>query len=401
MQQHILIIGAGFGGLWSALSAARLLDLHGNRQIAITLLAPQAALQVRPRFYEANPASLSAPLEALFDAVGVNFVQGLAVAIDSLDQHVRYRDARGVEAELRYDRLILAAGSQVNRPALPGIEEFAFDVDRLDSAVELERHLHRLRELPDSPARNTLVVAGGGFTGIETATELPARLKAILGEDTQVQVVVVDTGSRIGEALGSEIAPLVAQASEQLGIHWRLGLPVVAVDAGGVTLQDGSRIPTKTLVWTVGVNASPLTRQIEGERDRQGRLHVDSRLKVVGQSAVFATGDTAYAALDDQGNHALMSCQHAIALGRYAGHNAVADLLGLPPLPYRQPKYVTCLDLGGYGAVFSEGWERKVLLTGADGKQLKTQINTQWIYPPAADRASALAAADPLIPVVA
>ena len=71
------------------------------------------------------------------------------------------------------------------------------------------------------------------------------------------------------------------------------------------------------------------------------------------------------------------------------------------PPPYSQVKYVTCLDLGAWGAVYTEGWDRKVLLTGAEGKALKTQINTQWIYPPAAHRESALAAADPMIPVVA
>ena len=140
-------------------------------------------------------------------------------------------------------------------------------------------------------------------------------------------------------------------------------------------------------------------------RDRNeyafGRLHVDRNLKVLGQDAIYATGDTAYAAVDELGNHALMTCQHAIALGRSSGNNAAADLLGVEPIPYSQPKYVTCLDLGAWGAVFTEGWERKMVLTGKEGKELKTQINTQWIYPPEAKREIALAAADPLIPVVA
>lgn len=96
-----------------------------------------------------------------------------------------------------------------------------------------------------------------------------------------------------------------------------------------------------------------------------------------------------------------MTCQHAIALGRSAGNNAAAQLLGVAPVPYRQSKYVTCLDLGAWGAVFTEGWDRQVKLVRQEGKALKTQINTQWIYPPIADRAVALAAADPLIPVVA
>ena len=169
----------------------------------------------------------------------------------------------------------------------------------------------------------------------------------------------------------------------------------------GVQLDNGERIEASTVVWTVGVKASPLTQQVDGERDAFGRLHVDRNLKVLGQDAIYATGDTAYAAVDDLGNHALMTCQHAIALGRSSGNNAVADLLGVEPIPYSQPKYVTCLDLGAWGAVFTEGWERKVVLTGKEGKELKMQINTQWIYPPVANRDTALAAADPLIPVVA
>jgi NADH dehydrogenase len=153
------------------------------------------------------------------------------------------------------------------------------------------------------------------------------------------------------------------------------------------------------VIWTVGFRASPLTQQIPGTRDRQGRLHVDANLKVLGQTDIFATGDVAYAATDTLGNYAAMSCQHAIALGRYAGNNVAADLLGVAPMAYSQPKYVTCLDLGAWGAVYTEGWDRQLKLVGQEAKELKTQINTVWIYPPAADRATALAAADPLIPV--
>ena len=116
---------------------------------------------------------------------------------------------------------------------------------------------------------------------------------------------------------------------------------------------------------------------------------------------VFATGDCAYAATDNEGNYASMSCQHAMNLGRSAGHNVAADLIGDDFIPYSQPAYVTCLDLGSWGAVYTEGWDRQVKLTGATGKALKTQINTQWIYPPAGDRAELLALADPRRIVVA
>lgn len=401
MQQRILIIGAGFGGLWSALSAQRLLDLHKRTDVAVTLLAPQAELRIRPRFYEPDLSTCSAPLGELFDAVGVDFVRGSATGIDSQARRVTYVNGSGQAGELHYDRLILATGSEVARPASAGIDRHTFDVDSLESALKLEAHLLGLAALADSPARNTVVVVGGGLTGIEGATEMPARLRAILGEDAAVRVIVIDPGQRVGAAFGDGVAEVVARASDSLGIEWRLGEQVAAVDEGGVTLGSGERIEALTVIWSAGMKASPLTAQIDAPRDGRGRLHVDRNLKVLGQERIYASGDTAYAASDDIGNFALMSCQHAIALGRSAGNNAAADLLGVAPIPYSQPKYVTCVDLGAWGAVYSEGWDRKVVLVGDEAKQLKMQINTQWIYPPAADRAQALAAADPLIPVVA
>ncbi|WP_323151493.1 NAD(P)/FAD-dependent oxidoreductase [Pseudomonas glycinae] len=399
MKQHILVIGAGFGGVWSALSAARLLDQHDRNDVQITVLAPQAELRIRPRFYEPDVHNMKAPLGELFDAVGVKFVKGIADSIDTAGKQVIYSDAFGTQSTLSYDRLVLAAGSRVIRPPLKGMIEHAFDVDQIEEAARLEAHIKSLKDQLSSAARNTVVVAGGGFTGIETATEMPARLRAALGDDAPIRVIVVDRAPQIAATLGDGIRPSIVEASRELGIEWVVDASVASVDAGGVTLADGKRIESNTVIWTVGFRASPLTEQIPGSRDPQGRLHVDGHLKVLGHVDVFAAGDVAYAATDDLGNYAAMSCQHAISLGRYAGNNVAADLIGVAPITYRQPKYVTCLDLGAWGAVFTEGWDRQLKLVGQEAKDLKTQINTVWIYPPAADRATALAAADPLIPV--
>jgi NADH dehydrogenase len=399
MKQHILVIGAGFGGMWTALSATRLFDLHDHDGVEVTVLAPQAELRVRPRFYEPNAHQLAAPIGELFDAVGVKFIKGSAETIDVQQKRVGYTDASGTAQTCSYDKLVLATGSRLALPDTPGVAEHAFDVDQIEQAVRLENHLKSLVNLPASKSRNTVVVAGGGFTGIETATEMPARLRAILGEAADIEVIVVDRGEKVGASMGAEISHKIAEASTELGVKWRLKSSVVAVDEKGVTLADGQRIDAKTVVWSTGVRASSLTEQIPAERDAMGRLHVDSHLKVIGQDDIFATGDVAYAASDDIGNHALMTCQHAISLGRHAGNNVAAQILGVDPTPYSQPKYVTCLDLGAWGAVYTEGWDRQVKLVKQEAKDLKTQINTVWIYPPAADRVTALAAADPMIPV--
>ncbi|MNF25682.1 NADH dehydrogenase-like protein [compost metagenome] len=297
-----------------------------------------------------------------------------------------------------YDKLVLATGSRLAMSNTPGVAEYAFDVDQIEQAIKLEKHLKALADQPASKARNTVVIAGGGFTGIETATEMPARLRAIMGEQADINVIIVDRGEKIGASQGESIGQSIAQACDELGVQWHLKASVVAVDENGVTLSDGHRIDARTVVWTTGVRASSLTEQIPAERDALGRLHVDANLKVIGQPDIFATGDVAYAATDDLGNHALMTCQHAISLGRHAGNNVAAQLLGVEAKPYSQPKYVTCLDLGAWGAVFTEGWDRQVKLIKEEGKALKTQINTVWIYPPAANRETALASADPMIP---
>ncbi|MVW86178.1 NAD(P)/FAD-dependent oxidoreductase [Pseudomonas sp. PB101] len=399
MKQHILVIGAGFGGMWTALSATRLFDIHAHNDVEVTVLAPQAELRVRPRFYEPNAHQLAAPIGELFEAVGVKFIKGAAQTINVEHKQVGYVDAAGARQVCSYDKLVLATGSRLASPNTPGVAEHAFDVDQIEQAVRLENHLKALASQPDSVARNTVVVAGGGFTGIETATEMPTRLRAILGDRADINVIIVDRGDKVGGSMGEEIAQSIAEASVATGVKWHLKVSVVSVDADGVTLSDGTRIDARTVVWTTGVRASSLTEQIPAERDHLGRLHVDAHLKVLGQDDIFATGDVACAASDEIGNYALMTCQHAIVLGRHAGNNVAAQILGVDPTPYSQPKYVTCLDLGAWGAVYTEGWDRQVKLVKEEAKALKTQINTQWIYPPAADRNAAWAAADPLIPI--
>ena len=95
-----------------------------------------------------------------------------------------------------------------------------------------------------------------------------------------------------------------------------------------------------------------------------------------------------------------MSCQHATRMGAFAGNNAAAELLGVPTRPYHQKAYVTCLDLGEAGALFTRGWERKVEMVGDVAKKTKQEINTVWIYPPAADREAVFAIANPDFVVV-
>ncbi|RTE94042.1 NAD(P)/FAD-dependent oxidoreductase [Bradyrhizobium sp. LVM 105] len=394
---RIVIIGAGFAGMYAALSAARLRDIQGAPpdELEIALVAPEPTLVVRPRLYEPNPETLTAPLQDVLEAIDVVYIRGHAETIDTKSRIVEVAAAEGTRKMLSYDRLVVATGSRLFRPNVPGLAEHGFSVDQLDDAIALDRHLHGLLNRPASKARNTVVVAGGGFTGIEAATELPSRLRKILGKDAQLRVVIVDRNETIAPDMGAGSRPIIEEALRKLGIETRLGVGVASLDKSGVTLSNGEQIECETVIWAAGMRAAPLTAQIPAERDQFGRLLVDRELRVPSASGVFATGDAARAACDDVGNYALMSCQHATRMGAFAGNNAAAELLGVPTRPYHQKAYVTCLDLGEAGALFTRGWERTVEMVGDVAKKTKQEINTVWIYPPKAERAAALASADP------
>jgi NADH dehydrogenase len=298
---------------------------------------------------------------------------------------------------LSYDRLILASGSRLARPRIPGLADHAFSIDQLDEAAAFEAHLHSLAARPDSAARNTAIVVGGGFTGIEIASELPARLRSILGDGAAIRVVMIEQADVVGPELGAGPRPVITQALASQGIECLLGTSVTQIDAGGVRTTAGERIDGLSVLWTGGMRASELTAKLPGERDSLGRLRVDRHLRLPAAPEIFAAGDTACAATDNRGNHSLMSCQHALVLGRFAGNNAAADLIGLELLPYTQERYATCLDLGPWGSVVTAGWERAVELAGPAAKERKRYINSVLISPPPPVREEALAAADPTV----
>jgi NADH:ubiquinone reductase (H+-translocating) len=391
MSKNIVIVGSGFAGMMAALGASRLRHEKGisPEDLAITVVSPAPELVIRPRLYEPHPEQMVAPLGELFAATDIDHRQGSVESIDNAASTVTLAGADGVRAVLAYDRLVLAAGSDGFAPPIPGLAEHGFAATQLAEAVALDRHLHALAAKPASKARNTVVVGGAGFTGLEVATEMPARLRGILGEDADIRVVIVDRSEHVAAAMGADPRPFIEERLRALGIETILNVGIAGLDEKGVTLGDGRHIESATVIWSGGMRASSLTAQLPAERDNLGRIVVEPDLRVPGAPSVFATGDTAKARSDTAGNYAAMSCQHARRLGAFAGHNAAADLLGEATLPYDQPAYVTCLDLGPDTAIFTRGWDSQVQLSGTDAKAVKKEINEVWIYPPAADRVAA------------
>lgn len=389
----VVVIGSGFAGLWAALGAARRLDdlAVPPGTVDITVLSAKPFHDIRVRNYEADLSDSRIPLADLLDPVGVAYI---ATEVTAIDNDTRTVTAAG-GATYGYDRLVLASGSQLVKPAVEGLREFGFDVDTHDGAVALQQHLRELAAGQVTPASATVVVVGAGLTGIETACELPNRLHALFSRHRITGRVVLIDRSEVGSDMGASARPVIEKALSDNGIETRTGVRVTAVSERGVLLSSGERLEAATVVWCAGMRASPLTEQLPVVRDSAGRVPVDDYLRVVGIPAVFAAGDVAAARMDDE-HLSVMSCQHGRPMGRYAGYNVVSDLLGEPMLALRIPWYVTVLDLGSAGAVYTEGWQRTVVSQGMQAKATKQIINTRRIYPPlTGNRADLLAAAAP------
>ena len=392
----VVVIGSGFAGLWAALGAARRLDELGvpAGSVDVTVLSAKPFHDIRVRNYEADLSACRISLAELLDPVGVAHIATEVTAIHP-DTRV-LTTSSGVT--YGYDRLVLASGSHVVTPAIPGLREFGFDIDTYDGALRLQHHMRRLADGAAEmlqPGASTVVVVGAGLTGIEAACELPNRLRALFTDDGVTPRVVLVDHTGVGSDMGASARPMIEQALSDNGVEIRTAVSVTEVSTHGVSLSSGERLTAATVVWCAGMRASSLTEQIPAARDRLGRVPVDDHLRVIGVPSMFAAGDVAAARMDDE-HLSVMSCQHGRPMGRFAGYNVVSDLLGEPMLPLRIPWYVTVLDLGPAGAVYTEGWDRMVVASGAQAKAAKQTINTRRIYPPlTGQRADLLAAAAP------
>jgi NADH:ubiquinone reductase (H+-translocating) len=397
--KRIVVIGAGFAGLWSALGAARKLDELGvpAREAEVVAINGTPYHSIRVRNYEQPLDATLVPLADVLEPAGVRSIQGIARSIDLPNRRVEI-EADAQSQWLTYDRLILAAGSQLARPAIAGLSEFAFDVDTYAGATRLHNHLLQLARMPGPAERLSVVVVGAGLTGIELAAEMPARLRSLFGENARdgIRVVLADRSAKIGQAMGGA-QPVIEAALLAQGVELRPGVSLEAVTRDGIQLTGGEHIAANTVVWCGGMRASPLAAQFPVTADSFGRVPVDAFLRVESVPGVFAAGDCARILIDGE-RPSVMSCQHARPMGRFAGHNAVSDLFGVEMLPLRIDWYTTILDLGPWGAVYTEGWERRLASQGAPAKATKHTINCERIYPPRTkQRDDMLQAAAPVI----
>ncbi|KAI2814140.1 hypothetical protein CBS115989_8764 [Aspergillus niger] len=290
MPSKIVIIGAGFAGVCSALSAKRVVDSKNmENDIEILAIAPEPVLVMRPRLYESKASSMVHPLETVFLEASIRFLPGFVKAIHTKSHTVDVRCIPGGELTINYDRLVRAAGSSIVRPqGVSGLRQHAFDIDSLDSAAKLESHIEGLASRPTSPGRDTVVA----------------------------RVILVGNADDIASSFGDGPRSTIANALNDLRVETKLGSGVKAVDAEGITLTSGEYIRTITAIWTVGVQATPLTQQIPGPKDALSRLFVDRYLRVSSVVDVFATGDAACVLADAWSRIGVQSSREIFTTGQ-------------------------------------------------------------------------------------
>ena len=400
MTQRIVVLGAGFAGLWSAVGAARAVEIHGIEDVEILVIDKSNQHSIRVHNYEADLGDTRVRLASVLDPIGVRHLQAEISDVDVAGRTVTCTSRTGRQV-VPYDRVVFALGSRLVRPPISGLDTCSFDVDTYDAGQRLNAHIAALPSAAATPGQYTVLVVGAGLTGIETAAEMPGKLYAALGpqrsKEVKARVIIADRQPWIGSDMGESARPVIAEALQSLGIETRTGVSLAAVDHDGATLTTGEHIPAATVVWCAGMQADPLTARFPVERDRLGRLPVDEFLRIKGLNDAFAAGDAA-SFLVDGIHQTVMSCQHSRPMGRFAGNNVVCDLIGHAMLALRIDWYTTILDLGPWGAVYTEGWDRKVVSTGMAAKRTKEIINRERIYPPrSGDRDAILEAADPVV----
>ena len=242
----------------------------------------------------------------------------------------------------------------------------------------------RLHELARGARIPRVAIVGAGFTGIELALELRDRVGAHsdAGVGERMEIHLYDHTPLVGSELGAQPRPHIERALRAARVQLHLGAKIRSLLHDELTLADGETSRYDAIVLTTGMKASSFTRCIPGAHDELGRVFVDRALRAPAPRHIYVAGDAAAALTSDRGPIALQSCQHALQMGRFAGENAARDLLGLTLLSYEQPRYITCLDLGHSGALWTEGWSREVTKLGAEAKALKRRINRVVIYPP-------------------
>ena len=299
-SKHILIIGGGFGGLFTAL------DVAGAGKV--TLVNDEDHFLFKPMLYE----YLSGEVEAWHIAPdcrellddGATFIRDRATRIDLSSQTVTLERRK---EPVPYNVLVISPGAITNYAGVPGAREFALPFRTLEDANHLRRRMTEVLDhvQPDSAPQDTraaltFAVVGGGASGVELSTKMADLLRdavkrrALRGEP---RIVIVEMADRLVPGMGEEIRKYVENALEDKRVEVHTETRVVRVTAGSITLEHNrsqTELQTAGVVWVAGVRPSPLIESLEVERDRRGLIVVEPTLQVRNHPNIFALGDGAF-----------------------------------------------------------------------------------------------------------
>jgi NADH dehydrogenase len=299
-RHHVVVIGAGFGGLQTVH------DLAGA-PVRITVVDRRNHHLFQPLLYQVATASLATseiawPIRHLLRRRReVTTLLATVVGVDTAERRVLLDDG----ATLAYDTLVIATGARHAYFGHDDWESFAPGLKTLEDATTIRRRILRAFEQaerePDPERRRallTFVVIGGGPTGVELAGTIAELARLTLAEDFRnfdartTRVILIEAGPRVLPAFTEDLSHYAQRALEKLGVEVRLGQPVTGCTAAGVVCGD-EWIAASTMVWAAGVQASPAAEWVGMAADRAGRALVEPDLSVPGHPEIFIIGDAA------------------------------------------------------------------------------------------------------------
>lgn len=410
MHYDVVIAGGGFAGAYCAKTLGKLLEKDAARRVA--LVAEWNVMIFQPMLAEVAGSSLTPldvvnPLRQLCRPVDV--LQGAIQKIDWARKTLVVDGGRfSRNHEISFDQLVLTLGSVTDLSRIPGMAEYGRPMKSVADALRLRAAvINRLEEanLVDDPVLRarllTIVVVGGGYTGVETAGQLldfmteSRRYYANLG-DTPVRVVLVHGHERLLTEIGAELGDYARRVLEKRGMEMRLNTRVSEIAADRVILADGSFIEAHTTVTTIGNAPNPvvidLCEQL-GLTTERGRVRTDPMLRVPGHPGLWTAGDCAAVPWNDRGTEktAPPTAQFAQRQGVRLARNIVATLKGREPEPFRYRYMGQMAAIGEHAAVaevfgfrfsgFFAWWVwRTVYLAKLPGGLRRLRVMIDWTF---------------------